>query len=110
MKRTKMKMLGRQGKINIEANKRLKAIYKEKGITTCEVRLSGCWGSRNLSFHHRYCRDYYRCKDIEQNIKNLSNYNTVLLVCPVCHDKLQRYKELSEKVFKIKLEGLLHDR
>lgn len=86
---------GKRTKINIEANKILKKIYQENGITSCELRLEGCWGSNWLSFAHRKKRiEYYKCPE------KLSDFNETILACVPCHMKIEGNKELTEYYFK----------
>ena len=94
-------MKNRISLLNLKANKKLKDIYTFKGIIHCEGELSGCWHTRGLSWHHRKPRIAYRKKgDSDQEIINkLSDFYETLLLCPVCHDRLTRNKELSDRFF-----------
>jgi len=76
------------------ARKKLKEIYEDKGITACEVRLSGCWVSNGLSFHHRMKRiEYYSCPE------KLGEFNETILCCISCHQKIENDRELTKKLF-----------
>lgn len=77
-----------------KARKKLKEIYFDKGITTCEVRLDGCWRNNGLSFAHRHKRIYYYSNP------GLGDFNETLLACINCHEKIENDKELTEKLFK----------
>lgn len=95
MKRTPLKRIGRQGKINLAANIRLKKIYAEKGITECEVRLPGCLKNWALGFAHKHKRqDYYRLSP-----EMLGNFYQTVLACSVCHNIIEHNKELTKEVF-----------
>ena len=84
----------KQQRINIEANKRLKKIYQEKGILTCEAKLRGCMKTFALSFHHRFPRYfYYNRPDL------LVDFQQSILVCANCHQKLQQDNTLSAHTF-----------
>ena len=73
---------------------KLKRIYQQKGITTCEVKLEKCMRSFGLSFHHRKKRvEYYKCPE------ELGEFSETLLTCAFCHDCLEKDKELTKKVF-----------
>ncbi len=74
----------------IKANKILKEIYLDKGITVCEM----CGGSFALSWHHRHKRWWYIKKT-----ELLSSFNQTILVCQNCHNKIEYDKELHNKTF-----------
>lgn len=84
LKRTPLRRMGKQGIINREANKRLAEIYREKGITECEI----CGSEWGLSWHHKHRRNYYK------NVEGLSDFNETILLCIKCHNK---YKPDSEE-------------
>lgn len=90
-----MKKIGKIGRINLEANKILKKIYVEKGILTCELKLSGCWKDNALGFAHREKRWKYI-----KNPEKLSEFKETLLACNPCHDKIEHNKNLTEEFFK----------
>jgi|TARA_R100000501_G_C2569793_1_gene77092 hypothetical protein len=78
-----------------KARKKLKLIYEDKGITSCEIKLVGCWRNNGLSFAHRKKRiEYYSCPE------KLGEFNETLLACCNCHDKIENDKELTAKLFK----------
>lgn len=77
------------------ARKKLKEIYEEKGIMTCELRLNGCWVNNALSFAHKKKRiEYYSKPEL------LGSFEETLLACIPCHQKIENNKELTEKLFK----------
>ena len=78
-----------------KARKKLKVIYENKGITTCEIRLKGCWINNGLSFAHRHKRNWYNLKP-----ELLGSFDETLLSCISCHQKIENDKELTEKLFK----------
>lgn len=78
-----MLKVGKIGKLNQSANKKLKAIFEEKGITRCEIGFNSCLGSGWLSFCHKHPREWYR-----SNLSLLSDFNEVLLGCINCHTEL----------------------
>ena len=90
-----MKQIGKIGKINIQANKKLKQIYLERGITACEARLEDCMGNSFLFFHHCHKRNWYIKKP-----RLLSDFSQSILVCQNCHDKIENNYKLSEQLFK----------
>lgn len=80
--------------INARANKKLKEIYIEKGITRCEVKFKKCLGLFALSWHHRHKRVWYKDKP-----ELLASFNQTLLTCPYCHQQLEWDKKLHEETF-----------
>lgn len=92
-----MKRIGKIGKRNIEANKKLKEMFA--GTEYCEIRLPGCMRTWPLQFCHRHKRIYYRsCPD------KLSDYKQVVVGCQACHDKIENSRQLTEEVF-LRLRG-----
>ncbi len=87
--------MGKRQKINAAALRKLKKIYQDKEITTCEVRLEGCLNNWALGFAHRHKRRWYY--GIEEQ---LSSFDETVLACSSCHDKIEYDKELTQKVFK----------
>lgn len=77
-----------------EENKKLKEIYLDKGITTCEARLDRCMKTFAMSFHHKEKRVFYK-----KTPELLAEFNQTILVCANCHGLLERDRELHYKVF-----------
>lgn len=91
---TGLRRIGKRGKINLEANVRLKKIYAEKGITECEIRLPGCLKNWGLGFAHKHKRkDYYQCPEM------LGNFYQTILACSSCHDKIEHDPFLTREIF-----------
>lgn len=81
-------------KINIEANRKLKKLFFNKEIRSCEARLSGCTGNQYLSFAHRHKRRwYYGQEDL------LSDFSQVILACISCHQKMEYNQDLTNQIF-----------
>ncbi len=93
MKRTPIKKLGKIGKINMEANRRLKDLFVD--VNFCEIKLDGCMETWPLAFAHRHSRSWYRTQP-----DKLSESGQVLVACQVCHTKIDNDEVLKEKVFK----------
>jgi hypothetical protein len=74
-----MNRVGKIGKRNLDANKVLKTIFLEKGITWCEI----CSSTSMLSFAHKHPREYYR-----SDPDGLSRFDEVLLLCIPHHQEL----------------------
>ena len=75
--------------------KKLKLIYEEKGIRTCELRFDGCWIYNGLTFHHRHKRIWYYPRP-----ELLGVFEQTILACPVCHPIVEDDRELNKKKFK----------
>lgn len=101
MKKSNLNKIGKIGKRNIEANKTLKWIYTDYGITTCEVgRVIGnvnCTRDNFLTFAHDHKRDWFKKKE---NIEKLASFNHTVLACMSCHDIIEDNKEKTDQVFK----------
>jgi len=96
MRRTCLRKIGRRGKINIAANKKLKELFTEKRIRDCEIGLEGCCGNYlGLQFCHRKKRSWYYSRP-----ELLSDFKQVVLGCPVCHNRIEHNPKLTEEVFK----------
>jgi hypothetical protein len=91
--------MGKQTEINKKANKKLKKLFGETHIRSCELQLEGCTGSWGLQFAHRHKRAWYYPQP-----DKLVEFNQVVLSCPVCHRKIEYDKELTKRMFK-KLRG-----
>ena len=103
MKRTRLKQVGKQGKINISANRKLYQYFDERGINCCEVcvvldrlgaRKKRCLEFKFLSFAHRHKRIEYK-----KHPEMLSSYNQVVLACQNGHDTIEYNRELTEDIF-----------
>ena len=94
MKKCWIKKIGRQGRINLAANKILKDKYYLLGVNSCEIKLQGCLGGFTIAPAHRHRRWFY----IKQP-ELLSDINQSVLACQNCHEKIDNNKELLEKVF-----------
>lgn len=79
----------------IKASDELEEIYLQKGITTCELQLEGCWKNNALHFAHQYKRNDPRCEH---------TFEGTILACNKCHSIIEYDRELTEKMFK-KLRG-----
>ena len=93
---------GRQAEINLEANKKLDKIYKERGIDECEIRMFGCWINKHVNYAHRHKRFWYKSRP-----ELLSEFNETILACNNCHQKIEYNGELTEKLF-VELRDKLH--
>jgi len=95
-------MIGKKGKAWIKAKKKLIERYRQEGITTCEMRLSGCMNDFGLSFAHRYKRRDSRCEH---------TFEKTCLACAFCHNKTEYDRELNREVFnRISLERKKNER
>ena len=101
LKRSPLNRIGRQGKINIEANQKIAEMWEEKGIDSCEIgripfpRTRICLGKFALQNVHRHKRVWYRkFPDL------LHAFKQVLRGCQNCHDLVEDNEELREKAFR----------
>lgn len=76
------KPLNRKGKKTLEwerVRRELKARFLAAGITTCELRLPGCWRDNALGFAHSKKRREIVGDEIYE----------VILACNNCHDQVE---------------------
>lgn len=73
---------------------KLKLIYQEKGIITCELRFEGCWHNNALGFVHRHKRSWYWSRP-----ELLGTFDQTLLGCNPCHGVIEHDPELTKKMF-----------
>lgn len=96
MKSGYLKRVGKIGRRNLEANKRLKELYEEKDIRQCELRFHGCMVNNYLTFAHKKKRVEYL-----SNPDGLSDFNETILACVHCHDKIEVSRKLTQSMFEI---------
>jgi len=94
MKRTPIQKQGKAGTANRTARQKIAAISKQKNLTKCELRLSGCMGNWPLAPAHRHKRSFYK-----GDADKLADYEQWVCACQVCHDKIEFDPELTEKIF-----------
>lgn len=97
MRRTPLRKVGRIGRANIDANKRLKEVLA--GIHSCEMNLNGCTGTWPLQRAHRHKRSWYK-----GDVAKLSDYKQVVIACEWCHEMTENNRPLNDKVF-LRLRG-----
>lgn len=61
------------------ARRELKGEFAAMGITSCELRLAGCWKDNSLSFAHSAKRRYLTPDQIKE----------VVLCCTPCHQRIE---------------------
>jgi hypothetical protein len=82
----------------IRERNKLKKVFLDKGITTCEVCIEDvCFYDNYLGFAHRYKRKWYYEKD-KRHL--LGDFNHVILACNPCHFQLERDKYLTRDYFR----------
>lgn len=101
MKKTRLKKIGRYGRINIRANKKIKEMFLKKGIDRCEAcpvlhKLGHLnWQCLQASSNaHRHSRIEYR-----KNLNKLYDYKQVIRACIPSHKFMDENKEVREQVF-----------
>jgi hypothetical protein len=87
-----MRRIGKVGKANLAANRKLKKMFEEKGITTCELAFPGCLWDYMLGFAHKDRREAYR-----GNLARLGAFEEVLLSCVHCHEILDNRSKTTKK-------------
>lgn len=99
-----MKRIGKIGRANILANKRIREIVADKQIYRCELMLDEeCMHNWPLAPAHRHKRSWYR-----GNSEKLSDFSQWVIACQVCHNKIEIDPELTERMF-LKLRGVEND-
>lgn len=86
--------------INKEANEKLRELYSEKKISSCEVKLDKCMGRFGAGWHHRHKRVFYYDKPKEL----LYSFNQTIVACAYCHSQIEYDRKLNEEVF-LRLRG-----
>lgn len=82
---------GKRTKEWTAARRKLKKIYLDHGVTSCEVGIApDCGRNELLSFAHRYKRRDPRCEH---------TFEGTILCCIPCHMKIEGDKELTESYF-----------
>lgn len=67
---------------------KLKKDFERKGITSCELKLEGCWQNNALSFAHL---------DKRRKLTEEQLYE-VVLACVPCHTKVEYAPNMREKL------------
>jgi len=79
--------------MNAKANKIMKQLCMDHGITSCEL----CGSSYALTFAHRKKRRHY------QTIEELTDPHNFLLACISCHDKHLEWNETEKENYFLRL-------
>lgn len=94
MKRTTLRKVGKIGKANIEARKKIAKIAEQKGLDTCELNLENiCIGWPRAPVH-RHKRAWYK-----GDVEKLSDYQQWLCGCQACHDFIEHKPIFTEELF-----------
>ena len=89
-----MKRVGKTGKANLEANKRIKEQVMYDQINYCEMRLHGCMINWPLQIAHKHKRAWYK-----GDVDKLSDKNEWVIACDACHKATEWNRELNDEVF-----------
>lgn len=73
----------------------LKPDFQARGITSCEIKLPGCWRDNGLGFAHTKKR------------RNVVDLRRVVLACNVCHDY---WEAKPESEMEAALEAIITER
>ena len=106
LKKTPLKQVGKQGRMNHRANKKIKQMWIEKDIRFCEACevLNGLghlgWQCGQASSNaHRHERLWYRSQP-----EKLHSFKQVIRACQKSHTFIDQNRDIRERVF-IKLRG-----
>lgn len=94
MKRTQIKRIGKTGRANIEARKKISDIAEQMGLNYCEIGLQGCLVTSFLAPAHRHKRSWYN-----GDVELLADYEQWVSACQNCHNTIENDKELTERFF-----------
>lgn len=94
-----MRKIGKVGRANLAANKKIKLHIDESLLQNCEIGFEGCLKNFALTIAHRHKRAWYK-----GDADLLSNPKQWVIGCVCCHDAIEHDKELTEKTFN-KLRG-----
>lgn len=72
--------------------KKVVKMFREKGITRCEVNLPGCERFGETPAHRKKRRHYTDYK--------INAFEEILIACPYCHDILEKDPVLTASKFK----------
>lgn len=72
-----------------------KQTFIDRGIESCE----NCGGQYCLSIAHKRKRRHYKVKDVTEHIRALTDWDEILLLCQICHDKIEKSPTETEKFF-----------
>jgi len=87
-----MKKIGKIGKINIEARKKIAEIAEDMNINYCELNFKGCMRTFGVAPAHKYPREWYRSKP-----ELLSDYHQWIIGCQYCHQILDDRSKTTEE-------------
>jgi hypothetical protein len=90
---------GKQTAINAKANKKLKELYENTDIRSCELQLNECQGPYMLTYAHRHKRIWYYPKP-----ELLWDFKQSVLACMNCHQIIEKDRKLTAELF-MKLRG-----
>ena len=90
-----MWQLGKRGRANIAARRKIAEIAEENGLGYCEARFTGiCQGTFGIAPAHRHKRDWY-AGDVEK----LSDPNEWAALCQPCHNHIEISRDRTEELF-----------
>lgn len=88
---------GKKTKAWNNARAKIKKQFMAWGITTCELKLEGCWKDNALGFAHLDKRRYLTAEDLTK----------VVLTCTPCHEQTEY---IGRKEMRELLEAIIKDR
>lgn len=95
-----MKRIGKTGRWKIAAKNKIKRMFFDHEIRTCEIKLEKCTGQMFATPAHRHKQEWYNYRPHDL----YSSYSQVMWACCSCHQQIEYDAELTEEIF-IKLRG-----
>jgi len=95
-----VRRIGKIGRINIKARKKIAEIARDKDIRYCE----NCGGTFGLAPAHRHNRVWYR-----NRFELLWDYQQWVGLCQRCHGEIEGNREKTAAMFKKLRDELLSD-
>ena len=95
-----MNKIGKIGRINFDARRKIATQCFDLGIETCEIRFPGCMGTFGIAPAHKQPREWYRTKP-----ELLYHRDHWRAACQWCHEILDNRaktsKEKSDSFFEL---------
>jgi len=95
--------VGKRTQAWIDGQPKLKEVFRDNGITACEIGFAGCTGNRFLGFAHVTRRGNY-------NIEDIADPHVVVLGCQHCHEIVDNAAKYPKDEAEILLQGIVDQR
>lgn len=94
MKRTPLKKIGKQGRLNAIANRKIAELWELHGINYCEADFPHECDGMLTNAHRKKRHEYYA------EPEKLYDFNEVARLCMTSHNEIEVSKEKTEEFFK----------